>query len=234
MAAEGNNWCERCRVFALHSQLTPAIPTVQDMWEACTKDGIVGPSVGAPPEASLRLDAGTCQPCPDHYTSNRNGQCVFCPDIVIGNTCGRCEADVILDADAIRHDLDITADATVQNDFCPDVFWLRIDRPQQVYAHSANTFLASAEAPAVTEAGCNRDFTLFAGRSSDSTGHVELPTLVGTGLFVPMPLPHCVGFPLRDFATEAHSADTTALWVGTPKDTNTVVRLRFDMPDVPK
>lgn len=86
MAFAGQNWCERCRVMGLHSTTNPA-DTVGALFSTCVADPLIADVLGAPPEPDLRLDAGSCTPCPDSFISNGDGICEQCEFAVIGNEC---------------------------------------------------------------------------------------------------------------------------------------------------
>ena len=86
MEAASVSWCDRCRVFALHSTTDPD-DNVGALFEACVADDLLASTLGAAPEPDLRLNAATCAPCPDGQVSNDDGVCVPCNGIVIGNEC---------------------------------------------------------------------------------------------------------------------------------------------------
>ena len=107
MKSGGYNWCDRCRLFALHSALAPAASsgsslTEQDAWKFCQQDAeIVATMNEAPPEASLRLDlANGCVPCAIGQISNQDGVCTACPStqVAIGNQCSACPAGSVPNA----------------------------------------------------------------------------------------------------------------------------------------
>lgn len=99
MVANGENWCNRCRLFALHSALAPSVETgasltEQDAWNICKQDPDVMDVLGeAPPDADLRLDlANGCVPCPAGQISDATGVCTACPgsQVTSGNQCQAC------------------------------------------------------------------------------------------------------------------------------------------------
>lgn len=83
MIESGVNWCERCRVFALHS--TQSDPqNVRSMFQTCVSDPLIavalgGPPPGSPPlspaDAVLQLSADTCAPCGSSVFTDENGSC---------------------------------------------------------------------------------------------------------------------------------------------------------------
>src|SRR5690606_20077196 len=74
------SWCDRCRVLALHEEGADKT-NVRTLWESCLADNELQVVLGPGPDPdNLRLDANTCQVCPDGFTSDDNGQCVLCAD----------------------------------------------------------------------------------------------------------------------------------------------------------
>jgi hypothetical protein len=130
--AEEVNWCDRCKMFALHSTITAEPSNVKESFEACRSDTLIGDAVGAPPEPDLRINDATCTPCPPQHTSDDNGQCVFCPNTIVGNTCSVCPSDVVLDRATDTFGA-FDSSASVSGDTCPEVFIVEIQNSQALF-----------------------------------------------------------------------------------------------------
>ena len=131
LRSEGVNWCDQCKLFALHSTISPkGVSNVKESFETCKADTLISDAIGSPPEPSLRIEDSSCTPCPPQYTSNINGQCDFCPNVVNGNTCTTCPADVVLDGRATRGQGGFDTSASVNGDICPDTFIVEFQNPQ--------------------------------------------------------------------------------------------------------
>ena len=98
MEDRGVSWCDRCDVFALHSP-DPRVQNATTMsavdrrtrQDFCALQAV--DPVGAPPQADLKIDAVSCDICPDPARQIVvDGHCDFCPagQVPVGNTCSSC------------------------------------------------------------------------------------------------------------------------------------------------
>jgi hypothetical protein len=98
MAAQGNNWCDRCEVFAVHESgngdpatyVTSSFATLYGRWSSCMSGPIRG-YLGAPPETYLNVDA-SCVACAPHEFAD-GGVCTACAagSVARGTTCLACD-----------------------------------------------------------------------------------------------------------------------------------------------
>jgi hypothetical protein len=162
MQAAGVDWCDRCRVLALHDPITGTTPpaTVQDLFKTCTRGGLSAVAAGTPPVPSLRLDANTCAECPPGTTSDVNGACQACADVVVGNSCVQCPADAIFDAATAAIDVNASYDTglSAAGDPCPDTLWVEVRNGPQAFVRGGSSLsgrLRPADRPA-----CDRPLQL--------------------------------------------------------------------------
>jgi hypothetical protein len=248
MAVRGVSWCDRCRVFALHSEAAPppppppgstapTVPSIETLFAACRADVLIANTVGAAPDPDLRLDANTCAPCPPGFTSDANGVCVFCPHTIVGNRCVECQPDVVRDGNTMMPEL-LNAGFSIPGDQCPNIFWLQVDNPLGVYTRGATDFqVGLSPTSAADSSHCNRTFTLFNERSTPS-GYLKDPPLVGVGswsggggLFST-----CANTPVRTIPrTELEGPNgATFLRFGTPTDPRTEMDIGISGPVIVK
>jgi hypothetical protein len=113
MAEHGYNWCQRCKVFALHEPGVPDPASDLDISNFCAANARIRRWMPAPPDpsqpgscnaASTRCAPGTgmnpdhtqCVPCPHaRYITNAVDLCEDCPatQINMDNTCVDCPID---------------------------------------------------------------------------------------------------------------------------------------------
>ncbi len=107
MDAQGNSWCSRCEVFAIHeaasgngipqTYVTSNFSTLHGRWSSCLTGQVAG-YVGAPPEAYLNVDS-SCQACPLHSFAD-GGICTPCAadQVARGTSCLTCLDGTIPDS----------------------------------------------------------------------------------------------------------------------------------------
>jgi len=185
---DGNaNWCERCRVFALHEP-RDAMTDYSDLkqtFQFCKTSSNVSNALGAaPPDPDLRLNAQTCTPCPPGTTSDSAGVCQPCVGTVIGNECVQCQADATLDAATITSDdlpFTQTFDVNVSapGDKCPNVFWLEIKNASAALTF-ADQIVGTLNPSPYSNAACARPYTLIT--ASPAGGYFAETPVTGTGV----------------------------------------------------
>ncbi|MBX3233955.1 MAG: hypothetical protein KIT84_34275 [Labilithrix sp.] len=226
MSSASQSWCDRCRVFALHSPSAADPPTVGNLFETCLADGLVRDALGGPPpEPSLRLNAATCTPCAPNETSNADGVCVFCPDTVVGNRCVKCPADVTFDG-ATLTEAEVNAGLVAPGDTCPDVFWAQVTNPGQLVTRGAHGLTVDLYPNILSvPAECQRPFTLRPAREFGSGLQFE-PPLTASGTFNTEIFAGC-GKPVVRYKMEnaSLSAPVLSVWFGTPTDSRTLMLL---------
>ncbi len=155
------SWCDRCRVLALHEEGADKT-NVQTLWGSCLADNELQVVLGPGPDPdNLRLDADTCQVCPDGFTSDDNGQCVFCADTVVGNECNTCTSDVVLDGNTMSltsYSYDVSQSGSGDN--CPDVFLVEVQNADALFTRGVDSFGAGLRAAPENQATCERNYTL--------------------------------------------------------------------------
>lgn len=118
------SWCERCRLFALHSKKPGRVldeSNPRDLLQTCWSDfGDQGNRwiQGGPPDGLDRLDAANCVPCAPGYRANERGECVE----------QVCPPDVTLQGSALAattYSFDTTA--VTPGDPCPEQFIVRVE-----------------------------------------------------------------------------------------------------------
>lgn len=184
MLDRGVSWCDRCRVLALHEPGTADRDNVRDLWEICREDADLRTVLGPGPEPTdLRLDANTCTPCPDGFTSNDDGVCVPCANTVVGNECVICTPDVILDGDTLPFELQ-TFDLTTPTpgDECPHLFVAEVQNADRVFARGADHFDVRLDGAPVSQSSCERSFSLTT-TFFDGTGNAVSDVRESVGSF---------------------------------------------------
>lgn len=162
-AMEGESWCDRCRVLALHEPGANRA-NIQELWNTCQSDGDLVDVLGPAPDADLRLDADTCEVCPDGQTSDQNGQCQVCADTQVGNKCEVCGPDVVLDGstmDIIDQSYDVNQSGA--GDRCPNYFTVEVRNPGDLFARGLTGFDAMVIPSPATPANCEREFEMTFG-----------------------------------------------------------------------
>ncbi len=159
------------------------------VFTACVADPVVkGALVASPPEPNGRLNAATCESCAAGQFTNDHGVCTACAGTVVGNSCLACTVDVTIDGNTFNG---ATFDPTVPitGDTCSDVFWVRLNNPQALFARGATALDITAGPPSLftsgfTPAQCQQSWEVTFGHMGTSVPIVD--SLVrGTGLFVP-------------------------------------------------
>lgn len=196
MKDNGQNWCERCRVFALHTpNWDNSGRTVRDMIQRCLSDPLLSVILNDPPEAYGRLDAATipgpgnpgCQVCPSGEISNENGECVPCPAAVHGDSCDICPSDVIVTGDTIPIDQTVEYDPTTPpdpSDPCPELFYVEFQNAPALLQRGAKSLSASARPETLNKALCERPYELIYERNIEGT-FVLWGDLQDTGVYHP-------------------------------------------------
>ena len=161
MGAHGASWCDRCRVLALH-EAGANKTNVRGLWESCLADGELQSVLGPGPDpTNLRLDADTCEPCQQGLTSDGNGQCVQCTNTVVGNQCVICTPDIILDGNTLPFETHVfDVNQTSAGDVCPNVLLVEVQNAAGTFARGADFFTAETSPLPLTEANCERSFSL--------------------------------------------------------------------------
>jgi len=235
MSARGISWCDRCRVFALHSTTRPdneSIASVQihSLFETCMNDNLIREAIGEPPDINLRLDAATCTTCAPGYISSAEGDCVPCPTVVSGNRCETCQADVVVDPAAASIYASYNAGAVLTGDVCPETFILEVRNPVGAIGQSVDYLRANIQPTPYTESLCNRPYTLTTARESTG-GFVNEPLISSTGRWdlncgiddTQCPPPACEDTPARTIPLTELS--DKAIRFSVPVDGNTEIVL---------
>jgi hypothetical protein len=235
------NWCDRCRVLALHSTTldppppaTPLPDSVQKSIQHCLTDPFIATALqGPPPEPAGNFNYTTCELCPPGQLANGAGGCSQCP------------ADVILDGATVAIPSDHTFDPTsvrAPNDVCPQLFIVQVNNPQAAFPRGGTGITGRVDPvmpplPATLDAlvaACERPYQLTTSRQT-SADFVLDPAIVTTGSFpcsaAPGPcIPVCEDTPLRRFfANELPSSG--AVRFSTPaSDPNNRLTVHFGGP----
>jgi len=141
------NWCERCRVLALHDYKQGNAPHLKGMFESCAANYEY--ELGGPPPAPVAQLSAECVACPVDTYVNEGGEC--------DNTC---PADIVVDGTTLAPD---STEFSVQhsdlmNDPCPDTFILRITNFSSIVADGE---VSTTLRPTVEdEVSCTREFSL--------------------------------------------------------------------------
>lgn len=230
MTQPENNWCERCRVLALHRSnlgINPGDETRVNLIHHCLSDNLTRAALQTqPPAPNGNFNYETCEPCPAGQVADASGVCAQCP------------ADVTLDGSTINlgapHVFDPTS-VQAPGDVCPTVFWVQVNNPQLAVARGSNhvTGFVGPIFPltgtlAQMETTCERSYQLLGARQT-ATGFVPEPTLTQTALFTCSGLPgqpctpNCSSLPTRNYdATFMRTGN--AVRFGTSA-TNSTIRL---------
>jgi hypothetical protein len=184
MSARGFNWCERCRVFGLHStavknQVLGGTVTPGDLFQACSSDVLLSNVLGPNPISDGNFNWNSCLPCPAGQFSDANGNCTPCDlDRVVGNRCVSCPPDQIRNGLGFVTEQFPTTVSTALNDPCPDIFILEIDNPSDALGPAATGINASLVAS--SSAVCQQNFTLVPERTTGSA-YTHEPSVSGAG-----------------------------------------------------
>lgn len=141
------DWCERCRVLALHDYKQGNAPHLKGMFESCAANYVYELS-GPPPAPPAQLSA-ECTACPTDTYANESGECV--------NTC---PADVVVDGSELLFSWNeySTQHSDLESDPCPDTFILRITNFSSIVADGE---VSTTLRPTVEdEVSCTREFSL--------------------------------------------------------------------------
>lgn len=206
MESENKNWCDRCRVLALHSPLLSFDePTVKNLLQQCLFDSEIREALGeTPPDPHGRLDADSCTRCPPGQISGENGQCETCGNgIVHGNSCDYCSVDVYLDGATMSTQVEYTFDTTETSaiDSCPEVFSVAVQNPAALVARGGG-LAAYLEAEPHTQANCERFAELTISHDVHPNGagiYSPLEALGSTGAWTCPLACNCVDLPWRLF-----------------------------------
>jgi hypothetical protein len=229
-----SSWCDRCRVLGLHSPQRGPDNDIGVVFSTCVNDPVVKSALGGtPPEASGRIDAATCQPCPAGQYSNKDGVCTVCTGTVVGNTCSNCPVNLTLDGNTLTS----TSLVPSSSNGCP--FWVELDNPQAAFTALNATSLSFVSGPVGlsggsggTQATCQRPYEL-------DFGHLPGPTvdttLTGTGVFTGCSgsgicITSCTGLPSKSFVA-ADVASGTPLLIAVPaQDPTKLLYVNVDIP----
>lgn len=235
MADNGYNWCERCRVFALHSplvstQVHDGTLTPGNLFDACGNDALIRNAVGANPMSDFRFDWETCAPCPATSTWS-NGQCIPCPNRVVDNECIVCPSDIVLQGAELMSDNYATT-FSVPGDKCPDTFIVQVNNPSASIHDTQTGFTFEVGPRVVTDADCRQNFTMFAERSNgselslDATFSAMGRSNCGTGTI------GCTCFDTPEVSYNAGNINGAAfVRVGTPANAKNRLSIILDGPD---
>jgi len=235
MLIGGANWCDRCRLFALHEPGVD-LSNLRTTFASCAASSNIALALGEPaPDPNLRIKGDTCSACPPGSTSDDNGVCHLCVGEIVGNTCEKCVSDVVIDASTLTSatlPFDKTFDVTASTpgDNCPDTFWVEIDTPSAAF-NVADHLTADVGPLPETDANCARAYTLISALPNASTGYFTETNLLGTG--VPettcspkggLCLGSCTGLPSHEVSrTEAAAS---VIRFGSPVMSNTVIEVQ--------
>lgn len=141
------DWCDRCRVLALHDYKQGNAPHLKGMFESCAANYVYELS-GPPPAPPAQLSA-ECTACPTDTYANESGECV--------NTC---PADVVVDGSELLFSWNeySTQHSDLESDPCPDTFILRITNFSSVVSDGAVSTTLRPTVP--SELSCTREFSL--------------------------------------------------------------------------
>lgn len=219
MESGDKNWCDRCRVLALHSPtLSGEDPTVKNLLQHCLLDPMIREALGeTPPDPEGRLDADSCTLCPPGQISGENGQCEPCQDgVVHGNSCETCTVDRYLDGATMSLQLENVFDTSEHFavDSCPEVFSVAVQNPAALVTRGGSLAAYLNPVP-LTQANCERTAELTIGRDVLSGGggvYSPFEALGGTGAW-DCPLGCvCEGLPSRGFTDSELSAESGFLF----------------------
>jgi len=239
MSEAGQSWCDRCRVFALHSPFSnppppapPATPlplNVQTLFSSCVADGLIARSLGSPPpEASLRLDANRCVPCAANETSDSNGVCQFCPNIVVGNSCVECPADVVFDGESFNG-ASLNAGAVAAGDRCPQLFFAQITRPVLLATRGLDVVAALEASNNRDRQRCEQPFSLLMARDLGAASLSFEPPAVAIGSWTSNQFgSFCSPLVVSRAPSAAFLGAASSVWFGTPTDPRVTMRLDVD------
>lgn len=112
MRTEDVTWCDRCRVFALHS---PGFSStvVREMFEQCVNDADIATAMGAPPFPVEVLNADSCLPCDG-------------PPQPDGTCAGECSVDRVLEAGELGEGQSVYSGISEPGDTCPQTFVVEV------------------------------------------------------------------------------------------------------------
>jgi len=187
MTEGGANWCDRCRVFALHEP-RDAMTDFNDLkqtFEFCKTNSNITAALAEPaPASSNGLAADTCTPCPAGTASDAAGVCQVCVGTVVNGECVQCQADATLDAATITSaDLPFSAvfdvNTSAPGDKCPNVFWLEIKNASSALSFAKQIF-GTLEPTVYSDADCSRPYTLIS--ATPAVGYFAETPLTSTGV----------------------------------------------------
>jgi hypothetical protein len=240
MATRNVNWCDACRVLAIHSPdlaQTAALfdPSVPELFAECVKPNGVIQRALLPlslPEPNGNIDAATCTPCAPGQVTDPAGTCVPCRGTVQGNRCIQCPADVTIDGGSVELSTAFEFDPSVAlaGDTCPELFWVQVNRPDLVFARGRTAIAGRAQpkSPA-TQATCIQPFQFqFAQATGGTFGAAQL--FNATGQWACQLGCSCEGLPGRSVI--ASEATTESIRFGMPAgDPNKRLSLAFGIGD---
>jgi hypothetical protein len=207
MASEGYNWCERCRVLALHSPglLSQDDATIMSdlpkVFEHCSFDTLMSSALeSSPPDMYGRMDAETCTACPAGHVADKTGVCVPCAFTVHQNSCDECITDVIIDGATIPLEGNNFATTTAgPGDLCPEFFWLEIRNPQAIFQRGG-ALTARIILNPITESFCEETHDLTFAHDAGGGSFVIDEIRESPGIFASTVIPVCTGLPERRFS----------------------------------
>jgi len=214
MEDHGVNWCDRCEVLALHSELT-ANETAPHLHSVCLADPALA-DIGAPPVPLDRMDHATCAECPPGLAADEDGKCA---DV--------CPADLVLDGATMSLDSTeiATSSLTAPGDSCPSVFVVRIENFGALAARGAVT---SVDVDVVVSpenaATCEQTYGLR--QKVTVAGTTTSSDLSGTGTFVtcgptPLCVESCNGLPSSTVAPD----EADVLEYSIPVDSSVLIKI---------
>jgi hypothetical protein len=175
MSAQGETWCDACRVLALHAPERKG-RAVRELLETCVEDPLLISALAPPPVSVGTVDADTCSACPAGQGTLMDG------------TCGVCSVDMTIDASSISADsqsLDTMTSAS--GDTCPELFVLDIENLPSLPA--GLTGIAVQVGPTnLLSPTCEQLYSFEYERRDASGAVVNSQSLSGTGDLVDCPL----------------------------------------------
>jgi hypothetical protein len=211
------NWCDRCRVLALHSpMMLAADPTVKDLLQHCLIDPMMVDVLGeTPPEPHGRLNADDCTPCPPGHVSGETGQCEPCLDgVVHANSCDVCSVDRYLDGATMSIQLEHVFDTSepFPVDSCPEVFSVAVQNPGTLVTRGGALAVYLSPMPH-TQPNCERFAALTVARDVSGGGvYSPFEALGSAGTWACSATCACEGLPSRGFTNDELTAEVGFLF----------------------
>lgn len=166
MIESGLNWCDRCRVLALH-QPSLGAEDAKNLIETCATDPFLSPIMGPSPYSWNEMDAFSCQHCPQGTTLGSDGLC----------SGAACSVDVVVDASAPDRlpDYSFAPDTVVSGDTCPSTFIVRVEN----LSAGGDDVAARLKPVPETEESCNQLFSFESRVEDGGGGSISVHSSVG-------------------------------------------------------